>query len=452
MSSAAESTPAPSPLEKLHAALGSGTFVHVRRMLNGLPTGDIADLIEASPPKNRRILWQLIDPEREGDVFQELQEEVRGEFLREMGTDQVIALTDGQDVDDVADILQQLPDQVIQEVLHSMSAQDRQRVEQVLSYDEYTAGGLMNTDTITVRPRLTLDVVLRYLRRHEALPAMTDNLFVVNRSDEFVGLLPLSKLLTTDPEMTVREIMTTDVEPIPAGMSDTEVANLFEKNDWVSAPVVDEHGKLLGRITIDDVVDVIREDADHTLSGIVGLSEEEDTFAPVSRIAPRRLVWLVVNLFTVILAASVIKRFEATIEQLVVLAVLMPIVPSMGGVAGMQTLTVTLRGMVLGKISNDNAMWLLLREFWVGAINGLLFALVIGVIAYTVFGDVRLGLVIGLAMLINLIAAALTGSLLPMLLKRLNIDPALAGGVVLTTVTDVVGFFALLGLAAYFYG
>lgn len=450
MSQAAEQAVLPSPLEELNAALSSGTFVQVRRMLNGLPTGDIADIIESSPPKNRRILWQLIDPEREGDVFQELQEEVRAQFLKGMEADEVIALTDGQDVDDIADILQQLPDQVIHEVLHSMSAQDRQRVEQVLSFDEYTAGGLMNTDTITVRPPLTLDVVLRYLRRREDLPPMTDSLFVVNRSDEFVGLLPVSKLLTADPEMTVREIMITDVDPIPASMRDTEVASLFEKNDWVSAPVVDEQGKLLGRITIDDVVDVIREDANSTLAGLAGLTEE-DTFAPIWRTAPGRLVWLGINLLTVFVAAAVIRQFEATIEQLVALAILMPIVPSMGGVAGMQTLTVIVRGMALGKIGRDNALWLLLREFWVGFINGLLFAVVVGVVAYLVFGDIRLGLIIGLAMLINLVAAALSGALLPMFLKRLGIDPALAGGVALTTITDVVGFFALLGLAAYFY-
>jgi len=450
MSQSAEPAIAPNPMEELNAALSSGTFVQVRRMLNGLPTGDIADIIESSPPKNRRILWQLIDPEREGDVFQELQEEVRAQFLKGMEADEVIALTDGQDVDDIADILQQLPDQVIREVLHSMTAQDRHRVEQVLSFDEYTAGGLMNTDTITVRPPLTLDVVLRYLRRHEDLPPMTDSLFVVNRSDEFVGVLPVSKLLTADPEMTVREIMITDVDPIPASMSDTDVASLFEKNDWVSAPVVDEHGKLLGRITIDDVVDVMREDANSTLAGLAGLTEE-DTFAPVWRTAPGRLVWLGINLVTVFVAAAVIRQFEATIEQLVALAILMPIVPSMGGVAGMQTLTVIVRGMALGKIGRDNALWLLLREFWVGFINGLLFALVVGLVAYWVFDDTRLGIIIGLAMLINLVTAALSGALLPMFLKRLDVDPALAGGVVLTTITDVVGFFALLGLAAYFY-
>jgi len=448
---ATESTIATSPLDELKAALTTGTFVHVRRMLNGLADGDIADLIESSPPKSRRVLWQLIDTDREGDVFQELNEDVREQFLKGMDADEVIALTDGQDADDIADILQQLPDRVIREVLHSMTAQDRQRVEQVLSFDEYTAGGLMNTDTITVRPPLTLDVVLRYLRRHEELPPMTDSLFVVNRNDEFVGLLPVSKLLTTDLDVTVREIMVTDIDPIPATMPDSEVASLFEKNDWVSAPVVDEQGKLLGRITIDDVVDVIREDAHHTLAGFAGLSEEEDTFAPIARTVPRRALWLGINLLTVIIAATVIKQFEATIEQVVALAILMPIVPSMGGVAGTQTLTLMVRAMALGHLNSSNARWLLLREMVVALCNGLLLALAIGAIAYVFFGDMRLGMVIALAMIINLLTAAFCGTTLPLLLRKIHIDPVLAGGVILTTFTDCVGFFSFLGLAAFFY-
>lgn len=452
MSTTTENQVLPDQLDALKQALSSGTLVPVRRMLNGMPDADIADLIESSPPKTRNILWQLIDSEREGDIFQELSEEVRSQFLKGMDADDVIALTDGQDADDIADILQQLPDQVIREVLHSMSTQDRHRIEQVLSYDEHSAGGLMNTDTITVRPPLTLDVVLRYLRRHENLPPMTDSIFVVNRNDEFVGMLPLAKLLTTDPDVTVREIMVTDIDAIPASMPDSEVAVLFEKNDWVSAPVVDDKGKLLGRITIDDVVDVIREDADRTLVSMVGLGDEADTFAPILRTVPRRALWLGINLLTVLIAASVIKQFEATIEQIVALAILMPIVPSMGGVAGTQTLTLMVRGMALGQINRSNASWLLLRELGVGFLNGILLATVIGAVAYGFFGDFRLGMVIGLAMTINLLTAAFCGTALPLVLRRMDIDPALAGGVILTTFTDCVGFFSFLGLAALFYG
>jgi len=313
------------------------------------------------------------------------------------------------------------------------------------------AGGLMNTDTITIRARLTLDVVLRYLRRHDEIPAMTDNLIVVNRSDRFIGLLPLRTLLVSDPASTVREMMVTDIEPIPVDMPDTEVARLFERNDWVSAPVIDEDGKVVGRITIDDVVDVIREDADHSLMSMAGLDEEEDTFAPVMRTTPRRAIWLGVNLLTAITASAVISIFQDTIDKVVALAVLMPIVASMGGVAGSQTLTVVIRGMALSQVGRHNLGYLLSKEATVGLINGFLWALVMGGIAAYWFQDINLAIIIAAAMVINLLTAATMGALLPVLLRAMKIDPALAGSVALTTVTDVVGFFAFLGLATYFY-
>ena len=333
-----------------------------------------------------------------------------------------------------------------------MSIQDRQRVETVLTYKEDTAGGLMNTDTITVRPDMTLDVVLRYLRRHEELPKTTDSIFVVNREDTFLGILPLGKLLTSSPNITAREIMITKVEAIPADMPDSEVAHLFEKHDWVSAPVVNNDQKLLGRITIDDVVDVIMEDADHSLLSMAGLSDVEETFASVSRTTPRRAVWLGVNLMTAILASAVINIFEATIDKVVALAILMPIVASMGGVAGSQTLTVVIRGMALGQISRSNLGWLLSKEFAVGAINGMLWASVMGCVAALWFKDPLIAVIIAAAMMINLIAAALAGAALPVILKACKIDPALAGSVALTTITDVVGFLSFLGLATIFYG
>ena len=440
-----------SQLGELYTALDSGASAQVKRLLGGLQPAEIAHLLESSPPPSRRLLWRLVDSDVEGEVLQELSEDIQLEFLSRMDTQAVVQLTEGLDADDIADILQQLPDQVIREVLGAMSAQDRHRVESVLSYDEDTAGGIMDTDTITVRPRFTLDVVLRYLRRHEDIPRSTDNLIVVNSRDEFLGLLPLSKLLTTDPGVTVREVMVTDVDAIPAAMPDSEVASLFERYDWISAPVVDAAGKLVGRITIDDVVDVIREDADHSLMSLAGLDEEEDTFAPVGRTTPRRAVWLGVNLITAIIASAVISIFQDTIDKVVALAVLMPIVASMGGVAGSQTLTVVIRGIALGQIGRTNLSWLLSREVRVGLINGILWALVMGGIASLWFGDYTIALILGAAMLINLLTAALAGALLPVLLKSMNIDPALAGGVALTTVTDVVGFFAFLGLATYFY-
>ncbi|MBG57670.1 MAG: magnesium transporter [Porticoccus sp.] len=440
-----------SRLASINEMMNSSDVRLLRHMLNNLSPGDIADQIESAPPKARRVLWDLVDRELEGEVIGELSEELRGEILSEMESHEVASLTEGLDPDDIADILQQLPDQVIPEVLQAMSSQDRLRVERVLTYNEDTAGGLMNTDTITVRPDLTIDVVLRYLRRHEEIPDITDNIFVVNREDTFLGTLPLTKLLTASPNITVREMMVTDAQAITADMPDSQVALLFEKNDWVSAPVVGADHKLLGRITIDDVVDVIIEDAAHSLLGLAGLSDEEETFASVKRTAPRRAVWLGMNLITAILASSVINIFEATIEKVVALAILMPIVASMGGVAGSQTLTVVIRGMALGQISKNNMRWLLSKEFAVGALNGMLWALVMGGVAALWFNDPIIAFIIAAAMAINLISAAVAGTLLPVFLKKCRIDPALAGSVALTTVTDVVGFLSFLGLATLFY-
>ena len=438
-------------LERLNRALDSGTFVDVRRMLNGLPPADVAHLLESSTPKFRHILWQLLDDDNEGEVLNELSDELRIQFLGDMEAAKVAELMEGLEDDDVADILQHLPDRVTWEVLNSMDQQDRARLERVMLYPEDTAGGLMNTDTITIRAPLTLDVVLRYLRRHEEIPAMTDNLIVVNRSDRFIGLLPLRTLLVSDPSATVRDKMVTAVEPIPVTLPDAEVARLFERNDWVSAPVVDEDGRLVGRITIDDVVDVIREDADHSFMSMAGLDEDEDTFAPVFRTAPRRAMWLGINLITAFIAAGVINLFQGTIEKVVALAVLMPIVASMGGIAGTQTLTVLVRGIAMGQVAKNNQNWLINREVLIGLLNGALWALVVAVAASLWFDDWTIGVVIAAALVINLVTAAFTGAVLPLLMTRVNIDPALAGGVVLTTVTDVVGFLSFLGLATLLY-
>jgi magnesium transporter len=420
-------------------------------MLNGLLPADVAHLLESSPPKFRHILWQMVEVEREGEVLGELSDELQAHFLSDMDAAEVALITEDLDDDDVADILQQLPDRVTREVLNAMDHQGRARLEQVMHYPDDIAGGLMNTDTITIRARLTLDVVLRYLRRLNEIPEMTDNLIVVNRSDQFIGLLPLRTLLVSDPSASVRKMMVTDQEPIPVNMPDTEVARLFERNDWVSAPVVDNNGRLLGRITIDDVVDVIREDADHSFMSMAGLDEEEDTFAPFYRAAPRRAVWLGVNLITAFIAASVINVFQGTIEKVVALAVLMPIVASMGGIAGTQTLTILVRGIAMGQIGRNNQAWLINRELMIGLMNGVLWAVVVAVAASLWFDDWNIGFIIAAAMVINLVTAALTGAVLPLLMTRLNIDPALAGGVVLTTVTDVVGFVSFLGLATLFY-
>ncbi len=437
---------------EINDAIASGAIEEVKYSLKLLTPVDQARLIESSPPPTRRIIWDAIPEDIRPEVLSELPDEVQSQILERMNSEDVVAATEGLETDDIADILQQLPEQVIKDVLQRMSWQDRQRVERVLSYDDDTAGGLMNTDTITVRPKFTLDVVLRYLRRHDDLPKTTDSLFVVNSEDEFVGTLSLTRILTSDPSMTVREVMSTEIEAISATTSDSDVATLFERNDLVSAPVIDEQGHLLGRITIDDVVDVIRDEQDHNMMGLAGLDDDIDTFATTRSSFPRRALWLSINLLAAFSSSAVIRMFEGTIEQVVALAILMPIVASMGGVAGNQTLTVVIRGIALGQISKVNLGWLLRRELSLGFLNGLLFAISVGSMAYLWFGEWTLGIIIGLALVFNLLNAAIAGTVIPLVLKSMKIDPALAGGMLQTTLTDVLGFLSFLGLATIFYG
>lgn len=438
-------------LRVLNEALESGAFVQVRRMLNHLPAPTIAHLLESSPARTRDVLWKLIEKDNEGDVLNNLNIEIQADILTKLSPQEVASITEGLDTDDIADILQNLPEQVIHQVLQAMDAQDRKRLETVLSYPEDTAGGLLNTDTITVRRSHTLDVVLRYLRRHDEIPEMTDNILVVDRNDNLIGILPLRKLLVSDPELTVEDVMITDFTAIPVSMGRQEVAQLFERMDWISAPVTAADGKLLGRITIDDIVDVIREESDHSMMTLMGLGDGEDTFAPVMKTARRRALWLGINLAMAFLASAVINQFSGTIDNVVALAVLMTIVANMGGVAGNQTLTLVVRSMALGQIGQTNSLWLLTRELAVGMLNGLLLATLAGLVALWWFGDMTLGLIFASAMIINLFMAALSGASLPLLLKALRIDPALAGSMVLTTITDIAGFLTFLGLAALFY-
>jgi len=437
-------------LQQLAEATQSGSLLQVRLMLNGLYPAEIAHLIEALTPEKRDFVWELIDPDLKGDVLLEVSDDISESLIREMNPDQLVALTEALAVDDMADFIQDLPDTVTDVVLQSLDSQDRRRVEAILHYPEDTAGGLMNTDTITVRPDVTVDVVLRYLRRRGNIPQITDSLIVVTRNNKFLGTVPLTYLLTRDLEATIGELLSQDVEPIPAGMPNTEVAALFEYRDLVSAPVVDEQGYLLGRITVDDVVDVIRESAEQDILSRAGLNEEHDMFAPVLVSTRRRAIWLGLNLFTAFIASYVIGLFEQTIDQLVALAVLMPIVASMGGIAGNQTLTLVIRGMALGQIGDTNARRLMFKELSVGLLNGLLWALIVAAITVLWFSNIQLGLIIAAAMVINLITAAFAGATLPSFLRKLGADPALAGGVVLTTITDVIGFMAFLGLAAIY--
>ena len=439
-------------LDKLNSLIASGTYSQVQYLMDMLKPADIAALLESSPFRQRMVIWNLIDQEVQSEILPELNEELVADLLKDSSTEEVISLLEQVDADDdLTDILQQLPETITKQLLRSMDSQDRARVENLLAYPEDQAGGLMDTEIISVRARVTLDVVLRYLRRHTELPDMTDNLFVVNRRDEYIGLLPLQKLLVSDPGLLVREVMITDIDPIEADTPASAVAAIFARYDLVSSPVIDGDGLLVGRITIDDVVDVIKDEADHSLMSMAGLTEDEDAFAPIWRTARSRAIWLGANLITAFLASAVINIFEETIAQVVALAVLMPIVASMGGVAGSQTLTLVIRSMAQGQLVDSNIFWLMRREIAVGLINGATWALVVAVASYLFFHDFTLGLVIAMALIINLTVAALSGAILPRLLQSLGIDPAMAGTVVLTTITDVVGFMSFLGLATYFY-
>jgi magnesium transporter len=434
----------------LSNALESGTMQHARGMLNELNPAEIAHLLESLPHTQRNIIWELVDADKEGEVLIQVGEELRSKLIRDMSLNDLVIATEGMDVDDLADYIQSLPEQVTTQVLTSLDTQHRERLQSVLSYPEDSAGGLMNTDTVTVRSEVTIDVVLRYLRMMDQLPDNTDSLFVTTRDNIFVGTLPLSDILTNDPELTVADIMKRDTEVIKASLEDDEVAKIFETHDLISSPVVDEHMRLLGRITVDDVVDVIRDEAEHSVLGMAGLTEDEDLFAPAVPSARRRAIWLGINLITAFLASWVVSNFEGTLEKVVTIAILMNVVASMGGIAGSQTLTLVIRGLALGQVSRSNRYWLINKEIIVGLLNGILWALVIAVIAVLWFDDIKVGYVIAAATIINLFVAAFSGVIIPIVMIKLKIDPAIAGSVVLTTITDIVGLFAFLGLATLF--
>ncbi|GAA5214418.1 magnesium transporter [Corallincola platygyrae] len=432
----------------VEAGLDSGSLSNVRYLLNySLPPADIADLIESSTPPERQVIWKLLKEKYRGEVLSELAEDVAAEFLERMAPQELADATAELDTDDIADILQQLPATLTAQVLHSMGAQDRLRVERVLGYSDDIAGGLMNTDTVTVRPHITVKTALRYFRQLPKLPQIFDTLLVVNTEDKLLGTVPVNELLTSDPATQIRSLMNEEPLSIAVDTDSKKVASLFEKRDLVSAPVVDSDGYLLGRITVDDIVDLYRDEAENHIMERAGMDAEQDTFAPVLKTQRRRAVWLSINLVAAFMAAAVIGLFEATIEQFVALAVLQPIVASMGGIAGNQSLTIMIRAQVLGQINRGNIGWLFSREVRAGLLNGLLFSVLVGLVAYLWFEHLLLSVVIAMALVVNLFIASIAGVLTPMFLQKMKIDPALAGGVLVTTLTDVGGFFTFLGLA-----
>ncbi|WP_295544272.1 magnesium transporter [uncultured Thiohalocapsa sp.] len=428
-------------------ALESGKLKRIGRLFRKLHPARIAGLLESLPAADRAAAWDMLEHERMGKVLRHLHEAVRRRLAAEMELDDLVDAARTMAPDDLVDLIQDLPGSLGREILQTLNQRERVRVESMLSYPEDSAGGLMNLDQIAVRPDIKVGTLLRYLRLLEDLPPNTDKFYIVDRNRRYQGIVRARRVLTAKPETPIVELMETDFEPVTAATPATDIAHRFETQDLISVPVVDAAGVLLGRITVDDVVDVIRDQAEHSMMGMAGLDEETDMFAPVLASSRRRAVWLGINLVTAFLAAWVIGLFEHTLEQVVALAVLMPIVASMGGIAGSQTLTLVIRGLATGQLGTVNTPILLLKEISIGLLNGLLWALVVAALAIAWFGNWAIGGIIAAAILLNLFCAALAGVVIPLIMRRLGIDPALAGSVVLTTVTDVVGFLAFLGLA-----
>lgn len=438
-------------LSRVLEGLDESDLEYVSHLIEGANPSELALLAESMPPAKRDLLWAMVPDAQRGEVLAELHEEVRNGLLAEMDTAMLLASIQHMEPQDLADVIEDLPKVLGDTILESLSDAVRQGVETTLTFDEDTAGRLMSSDVITVRPETPLAVVQRYLRRIKTLPDHTDRLMVLDHHHgRYLGSLLINDIITNEPDLTVSEIMRPRANFVGPDMSAHEVAALFERRDLVSVAVVGENDELLGRITIDYVLDVIRDEADHAIMQMAGLNEEDDLFAPVIISTRRRAVWLGINLITAFLAAWVIGLYESTLQQIVALAVLMPIVASMGGIAGSQTLTLAIRGLALGQISAGNLKWLARKEVVIGLINGVMWAIVVAAVAGIWFESVGIGAVIGAAIVINLLAAAASGMAIPVILDKMGIDPALSGAVILTTVTDVVGFMSFLGLATIF--
>ena len=432
------------------ADLEAGRHEQMHDAMQEMHPAEISHLLEALPPSKRKDIWKLVPSELEGDILAFLHDEARNSILDQMESGEIVAAAETMEVEDLADVIEALPGDISESIMQALDDDHRRRLEELQSFEEGTAGRLMSTDVMSVREHVSLGVVLRWLRRHASLPQHTDALMVIADDRRYLGKLDMADLVTGNPESLVRDVMHTDAEVVRTDMSVTDVAKLFERRDLISVAALDEQGYLLGRVTIDDVVDVILEEADRVVMNSAGLVEEEDLFAPVLPSAKRRAVWLGINLITVFMAAWVIGQFEEVLDKIVALAVLMPVVASMGGIAGSQTLTLTIRGLALDQIHHANIRWLTYKELFVGMLNGMVWALIVSLVAYLWFNDKGIALIIGLAMVLNLVAAALSGVTIPLVLHRLGIDPALSGAVILTTVTDIIGFLSFLGLASVF--
>ena len=438
--------------DKLQAILDANSkelsLNQIKNILKSMHSSEIAHALESSPPEQRKLLFSLIETSDEGDVLTELGEEIQQDLLSKISNDELSEAVKELELDEVVDILHNLPEERMQTILSKMSLRDRNRIEEGLIYPDDTAGGLLNTDVLSVRPNHTVDVVTRYLREQKDLPENTDKIFVVSKDDKYLGEISISKIITSEISEKIDNLITPNISPILVTESDKKVATKFERNNLISSAVINSKGELLGRITIDDVVDVILEDADQNFLGMAGVAE--DTFAPPGRAAKSRVFWLSMNLLTAFIASLSINIFQETLDKVVYLAVLMPIVASMGGVAATQTLTIVLRGLTLGQINSSNIRWLFKRELAVSIVNGIVLSFLVGLITYFWFQNFILSVLISGALIINLISSVFAGVFVPLILRKLNQDPAISGSVVVTTVTDVVGFLSFLGLATLF--
>ena len=438
-------------LGKLISDLERDQIASIQQTLTSLHPSEIARLLESLTPGKRKIIWQLVDQDDEGDVLKELVEDVRHNLIGEMDATELIAATQDMELDDLADLLVDLPETVTEQVITTLDQQDQIRLESVMSYDEDTAGGLTNPGIISVRRGITIEVLIRYLKRLNKLPEHTNYIYIVNRNDEYLGAVKLVDLFLEDKNKPIETIMDESVKAMLADEDVKQVAMDFQNLDLISMPVIDEKNRLLGQITVDDVVDVIQDQVNSEIFNMAGLDDEDDIFAPVILSTKRRAVWLGVNLITAFVVAGAIGLFQEILQQIVILAVLMPIVASMGGVAGNQTLILVIRGIAMGKIQRSNARKLLVKESSVALLNGFTWSIVVSVLAVVLFQTTwEIGLIVGAAMLLNIFASAIAGVSIPFLLKKMGIDPALAGGVLMITLTDVLGFVTFLGLATLF--
>jgi len=438
-------------LGKLISDLERDQITSIQQTLISLNPSEIARLLESLTPGKRKIIWQLVDQDDEGDVLKELVEDVRQNLIGEMDATELIAATQDMELDDLADLLVDLPETVTEQVITALNQQDQIRLESVMSYDEDTAGGLTNPGIISVRRGITIEVLIRYLKRLNKLPEHTNYIYIVNRNDEYLGAVKLVDLFLEDKNNPIETIMDEAVKATLADEDVKQVAMDFQNLDLISMPVIDEKNRLLGQITVDDVVDVIQDQVNSEIFNMAGLDDEDDIFAPVILSTKRRAVWLGMNLITAFVVAGAIGLFQEILQQIVILAVLMPIVASMGGVAGNQTLILVIRGIAMGKIQRSNARKLLIKESSVALLNGFTWSIVVSVLAVVLFQTTwEIGLIVGAAMLLNIFASAIAGVAIPFLLKKMGIDPALAGGVLMITLTDVLGFVTFLGLATLF--